>query len=231
MIRLHVFPDPWGINPSPFCLKVETYCRLADMPFRTVNTLPARAPRGKLPFLEDAGERIPDSGQIIDHLKKWHGDPLDRDLDDQQRALGHLIRRTCEESLYFVLVYFRWIDPAGWQAIRPAFFGALPPLIRDAVAWTAGRGVRRALHGQGTGRHDPEGVLALGAADLAALATLLAHRPFAVGDRPSSYDASLYGVLANIIDVPVTTALTAEARRHEVLAAYTARVRGVIGAG
>ncbi len=228
MIRLHVFPDPWGLNPSPFCLKVETYCQLADVPFRTVRTPPVRAPRGKLPFLEDAGERIPDSGEIIAHLKRWHGDPLDRDLDAQQHARGHLIRRTCEESLYFALVYCRWIDPEGWAAIRPVFFGSVPAPLRDIVAWTARRGVRRALHGQGYGRHGAEGVLALGAADLVALATLLAERPFAVGERPSSYDASLYGVLANILDVPVTTALTAEARRHAALGAYTARMRGVL---
>ena len=44
MVRLHVFADPWDINPSPFCLEVATYCRLANNPFVMVPTLPLRAP-------------------------------------------------------------------------------------------------------------------------------------------------------------------------------------------
>ena len=228
LIRLHVFPDPWGLNPSPFCLKAETYCRLAGVPYRRVVTLPVRAPRGKLPFIEDAGMRVADSGVIIEHLKRRFGDPLDGALDDGQRAIGHLIRRTCEESLYFVLLHARWIDAAGWQAIRPAFFGSLPPLLRDAVAWSARRGVRQALYGQGYGRHGAAGLRVLGAADLTALATVLADRPFALGARPTSTDATLYGLLANILDAPVPTSLAEEARHQPVLAAYTARMRSVI---
>ena len=228
MIRLHVFADPWGINPSPFCLKVETYCRLAGIAFEPVVTLPFRAPRGKLPFLEHKSRRIADSGLIIDYLKQVFGDRLDAGLQPEQRAMGHLLRRTCEESLYFVLVQSRWMDKAGWEAIRPAFFGSLPAAVRDAVAAIARRGVKRALHGQGYGRHSPEEVLALGAADLAAIATVVARQGFAVSDRPTSFDATLYGLLANILSVPVETALKAEARRHNSLSAYVGRMRSVL---
>ena len=224
MIRLHVFPDPWGINPSPFCLKVETYCRLAGMPFRTVPTLPIRAPRGKLPFMSDGNTRVPDSGLIIEYLKQRHGDPLDRDLDAGQRATGHLIRRCCEESLYFVLLHSRWIDPAGWHVVKPAFFGSLPPVARDGIAAVARRSTRRALHGQGYGRHAPDEVLALGASDLSAIATTTAAHAFAVGDRPSSYDATLYAFLANILSVPVESRLKEAARQHASLVAYVERM-------
>ena len=123
LMRLHVFPHVWEVNPSPFCLKVETYCRLAGIATGSVPALPFRAPRGKLPFLEDGRERIPDSGLIIEYLKGRFGDPLDGGLNARQAATGHLLRRTCEESLYFVLVYSRWIDPEGWRVARPAFFG------------------------------------------------------------------------------------------------------------
>jgi glutathione S-transferase len=228
LIRLHVFPDPWGINPSPFCLKVETYCRLAGIPFRAVTSLPFRAPRGKLPFIDDGEKRIPDSGLIIEYLKQRHGDPLDRKLDSEQVTKGLLIRRTCEESLYFVLLYSRWIDPVGWNIVRPAFFGSLPVVVRDAAAAVARRGVKRALHGQGYGRHSASEVHAIGAVDLSALAAAIARSVFAVSDRPTSYDATLYGLLANILSVPVETALKSEACRHASLIAYVERMRSEI---
>lgn len=45
MIELHQFAPVWGINPSPFCLKVEIYLRLTGLAFRPVVTVPIRAER------------------------------------------------------------------------------------------------------------------------------------------------------------------------------------------
>jgi glutathione S-transferase len=230
-IRLHLFPDPWGLNPSPFCLKVETYCRLAGIPFEAVRAFPVFAPRGKLPVLSHGAERVPDSHLIIDWLKKRHGDVLDRDLDAGQRALGHLISRVCEESLYFAILYIRWVDLEGWRVVKPALFQTLIPLARDAVAAIARRGVLRALRGQGYGRYGPEEIAAAGAADLSAIATILGTRDFAVADRPTSYDATLYAFLANILLAPLENGLKDVARGHANLVAYVARVRGTLGPG
>jgi glutathione S-transferase len=227
VIRLYVFPTTWDINPSPFCLKAETYCRLAKVPYEAVPTLPFGAPRGKLPYLTDGGERLPDSGHIIEHLKRRLGDPLDGGLDAGQRAVGHLVRRTVEESLYFVLVYARWLDPAGWARMKPVFFGGVPPVVRDVVAALARRGVRRTLHYQGYGRHTPDEIYALGDADVEALAATIRPNGFAVADHPTSYDASLYGVLANIIAAPIETPLAERARRHQALVDYVERVRAL----
>jgi glutathione S-transferase len=226
MIDLHVFPSPWPFNPSPFCLKVETYCRLAGIEFRTVPSLPLRAPRGKLPFLSDGQEKIPDSALIIAYLAQRFGDRLDHGLDAGQHATGHLIRRCCEESLYFAILFSRWIDPHGWTFIKPALFGTLPAPVRDLVAAMARRGVRRALYGQGYGRYAPQEVVATGAADLAALAAAISPGGFAVGAKPTSYDASLYAFLTNIIDAPVATPLQAAAQKYPELTAYLVRMRG-----
>ena len=53
MITLHQFPPAWGLpNASPFCMKVETYLRMCNLPYTTVNVLnPAKGPKGKLPTL------------------------------------------------------------------------------------------------------------------------------------------------------------------------------------
>jgi glutathione S-transferase len=224
LIELHEFPATWGINPSPFCLKVGAYLRLADIPYTPVVALPFRAPRGKLPFIVDNGQRILDSGHIIDHLRQTAKADLDVGLDERQRAIAHLLRRTCEESLYFVLLYSRWIDEAGWPVVRPAFFATLPPGARQLIATVARRGVRKSLHAQGNGRHTPEEIYALGAADLDAISAQLGTREFAVADHPTSVDAVLYAFLLSILHPPVETPLKECALKYSALGAYTARL-------
>ncbi|HYD65286.1 glutathione S-transferase family protein [Azospirillum sp.] len=228
MIVLHQFPRAWGINPSPFCLKVETYLRLAGLPYRAVTSASFRAPKRKLPYIvgdgvED-GRVVADSGFIIDHLRAVHGDPLDRELTAEQRALGHLMRRTCEESLYFAMVYARWIEDAGWRIIEDAFFKRMPAPVRAILPGIVRRSVRRSLHGQGYGRHARDEVFALGVADLDALAVLMKERPFAVANRPSSADATLYAFLVSVMRVPFDDPLTRRARACATFAAYLERM-------
>jgi glutathione S-transferase len=224
MIELHEFPATWGINPSPFCVKIEAHLRLAGIPYTPVAALPFRAPRGKLPFIVDDGQRISDSGHIIEHLRQTAKADLDVGLDERQRSIAHLLRRTCEESLYFVLLFSRWIDEAGWAVVRPAFFATLPPGARQLIAPLARWRVRKSLHAQGYGRHTPKEIYALGAADLDAISAQLGVREFAVADHPTSIDAVLYAFLLSILYPPVETPLKLCALEYAALKAYTARV-------
>jgi glutathione S-transferase len=228
VIELHEFAPAWGINPSPFCIKVEAYLRLAGIPYKPVVTLPFQAPRGKLPFIVDGGRRIADSGHIIDHLRRSAALDLDAGLDERQRALGHLLRRCCEESLYFVLLYARWVDAAGWTVMRPIVSAALPPGLRAPILPIIRRGVRKTLHAQGYGRHTRDEIYALGAADLAAIAAVIAGRDFAVADRPTSFDAVLYAFLASVLRPPIETPLKQAALQHPALAEYVTRIERVL---
>lgn len=46
-----------GRNISPFCLKLEAYCYLENIPFKRQYIVPNKAPRGQLPFMIDKGEK------------------------------------------------------------------------------------------------------------------------------------------------------------------------------
>ena len=74
-IRLFQFPRMFSIpNLSPFCCKLETWLRIAGIPYEVVDTLePRKAPKGKLPFIEDAGLRMGDTSLIIEHLVRTRG--------------------------------------------------------------------------------------------------------------------------------------------------------------
>lgn len=211
-LHLHQFPDFWGRNTSPFCLKLEAWLRLAGVPFEIAPTLlPLRAPKGKLPFVDDGGQRIGDSSRIIEHIKATRGIDPDEHLTTRQRAGSLALQRMLEDHLYFAAAYSRWIDPDGWEAVRAAYFAPFPAPARPLAALTARRRIRRILWLQGTGRHAREEIYAMARADLEATSALLGERPFLMGDHPTTIDAIAYAFLACILLVPVETALKREA--------------------
>ena len=64
----------------------------------------------------------------------------------------------------------------------------------------------------------------LEADDLAALADFLADKPYFLGDRPTTLDATTYGFLANVLLVTLDTPQKAAARTHAKLCQYVARM-------
>lgn len=233
MIRLYQFPPALGLpNASPFCLKLETWLRMAGVPYENVYTLNLRrAPKGKLPWIADGEVQVADSGLVIDYLRRARGDPLDAALTPAQRALALAVQRLLEEHLYWALTYVRWIEAAGWEATREGFFGHLAPPLKWIVPVVARRGVQAQLQGHGMGRHGAEEIAALGCADLTALADLLGDQPFFLGEAPTSLDACAYGFLANILLVDLDTALRRHARSLPQLGAFCERMRTRYWAG
>lgn len=226
MIVLHQFPPAFGLpNASPFCLKLELYLRMADLPYRNHYTGDVhKAPKGKLPWIDDDGTVMADSGLIIDYLKRKHGDPLDAHLDASQRATALAIQRLIEEHLYWAVLYDRWISEPGWALTRPAVFASMPWPLRAIVPHIARRGLRAELNGHGMGRHTPEQIHAFGIADVNALAALLGTQEHFLGARPSSIDAIATAFLANILMVPLETTVKQAAAAHANLVAYTRRM-------
>ncbi|HQR53685.1 MAG TPA: glutathione S-transferase family protein [Burkholderiales bacterium] len=228
LITLFQFEPAFGLpNASPFCMKVETYLRMTGLEYRIAPRASImQAPKGKMPWIEDDGHVVADSGFIIDYLKERYGDPLDARLTPQERAVGLALRRLLEENLYWSgLMYDRWLTTEGWKLTRDAFFGGLPPPLRPLVATVARRGMRKELWGHGMGRHSAEEIQAIGRADLTALADFLGDTPYFMGERPTSLDACAYAFLANLLWAPLETPLQAHAQNYPQLEAYCRRMR------
>jgi len=223
VIKLYQFPPVFGRNISPFTLKLETWLKLAGLPYRVVAIRnPSQGPKGKLPFIEDEdGTFVADSSLIIEHLSRTRGIDLDAGLDPTRRAQALALQRLFEDHLYFIGVWSRWLDPEGWQSFGPAVFHGIPPPVRQLVAAFVRRRVRGELRAQGLGRHSQAELYAMGQADLAAIATLLGDQPFFCGERPSTIDAVAYGFLANLVLVPIETELKRSAEAFPNLVAWT----------
>jgi glutathione S-transferase len=232
MITLHKFvPIPaWDLpDISPFCIKVETYLRMTGRAYVSVVGDSRKAPKGKLPLIDDDGTRVADSSAILSYLESKDG-ALDIGLDAKQRALATAVRSMLEEHLYWIICYFRWKEDAGWRIYRPAFIPLaaslgvprpLAPLMLPAIR----RGMVRALRAQGTGRHTAEEAAQIGARILDAAADLMGDGPFFLGERPSTLDATAYAFLAALLRVPIEGSLLEHARGKANLVSYVDRMK------
>jgi len=223
---VHQLPGAWGLpSISPFCLKLEAYLRLVEIPFESVvDATPFQGPKGKLPWIEHEGKRIGDSGFIIEYLESRFGCDANRGLDAAARATAHALRRLIEENLYWTMVYDRWMVDSNWRSFRPVVLGGVPAPLRAFVGPLARRGVRRQLAGHGIGLHSRDEIHAIGVKDIRALADFLGDKPFFMGDGPSEIDAIAYGFLANILKAPVASPIKQAGLQRAPLVAYADRV-------
>jgi glutathione S-transferase len=202
-IKLFQFPRMFGIpNLSPFCCKLETWLRIARVPYEVVDTYPRKAPKGKLPFIGDAGLRIADTSLIVDHLARTRGIDPDARLGTAQRAVALLVQRTLEEHYAFVVLYTHFIRADGWRHTR-ASFDQVPALVRPLVASMVRRRMRTILWTQGLLRHSDEDIIEAGLRDWRAVLTMMSGGPFFFGDEPTGIDAIVFGTLATTVLTPI----------------------------
>jgi glutathione S-transferase len=227
MIKLYQFNPAWGLpNPSPFCMKVETYLRMASLPYEAINNaVPFKAPKKKLPYIEDGTRLVADSGFILKYLKLTYGDILDENLSDHEKARAHALIRLFEENLYWVVLYYRWIEESIYSETKKVFFGAVPPIMRGLVASRVRKGIRKALYAQGMGRHSRDEIYEIGKADLRAVSMWLRDKPFFMGATATSVDASAYAFLANILLPPLKSPLQDQGVSLPNLWAYCERMK------
>jgi glutathione S-transferase len=227
MIKLYQFAPSWGLpNASSFCLKLETYLRMAELPFKIAPDADLRkAPKGKMPYIEDQGKTIADSNFIIEYLKATYGDRLDAHLSPAESAIALAMRRLMEENLYWVIVYSRWQEPDNWEKMKGWLFADVPPLLRGIIPPMVRKQVLKSLYGHGMGRHDREEIYQIGSTDLTALSNFLGEKPFFLGTQPTTLDATAYGFLATILDIPIESPLKLSAQQLTNLSAYCDRIR------
>jgi glutathione S-transferase len=224
-IKLFQFPRVFATpNVSPFCCKLETWLRIAGIPYEVVDTPdPRKGPKGKVPFIEEDGRRLGDSAVIIDHLKQTRGIDPDARLDDRQRATTLVVQRTVEEHYAFTLLYTHFIRDAGWQHMHVTLQG-VPAVIRPLVLPLVRRHMRKALYMQGTLRHSDDEIMEAARRDWHAILSL-AGEPFFFGADATTVDATLFGALATTLFTPVPSPIRDFLEGQPKVVAYAGLMR------
>lgn len=204
-VKLYQPPRPgWGRIPnmSPFCVKLETYLKAAKIPYTVHGGNPMRAPKGKIPFVVVDGKKMGDSGLIIEELKRLYGDPLDAHLTNDQRAIGHALRRMIEESTYFAFAYRRWANPVSFAYVEALFKPLLPSLAGGFILKKLRKSFLQRMHGQGIAKHSDKEILSLATQDLETLNHFLSGDRFIFGEQLTSFDCCFFAFLIQTLWVP-----------------------------
>jgi glutathione S-transferase len=226
-LRVFTFSADFGLPAGgPFDLKLLAWLNLAGIPYEQVfQDDPRKAPKGKNPWIELDGERIGDTEIIMDLLGKRFGVDLDQDLTAEQRALGHAWRRTFEEHFHQVLEWELFIHPAGAAHMKAGTEAKMPAVVGTLVFNMMRSHFRKQLHARGLARHSPDIIKAKGCADVDALAAFLGNRDYLVADRPTSFDAAVFGLLAPLVYWPMNTPVAQHARSVPSVKAYVDHIK------
>lgn len=209
MIKLYQFPSPGFIpNFSPFCVKLETYLKLAGIPYENVYTMSmGKNPKKLMPYIEVEGKIKGDSSLIIDFLKEQHGDRVDFWLTEEQQAISSAFIALMENRVLPFGLYFRWVDEQGWSQFRDLLFARAPKFIKILIGNKIAKKVKLRMHLQGISRYTIDEMMHIVRADFNAVSSYLGDKEFFFGDKPSLLDIVVFSVFANLACVPIDTRL------------------------
>lgn len=231
MITLHQYPKAFGLSSlSPFCIKIEFFLKIAKLPYDIqVELNPGRGPKGKMPFINDSGSKIPDSSFIIDHLiKKYslHHLAISRpEVEAQALAFKSMI----EDALYFGVLYSRWVDPKGFKVVMTEFKPMFPPMIGRPFLGLIRRNLIKQSKAQGLGRHSASEVYSIAEKQITSLSVLLGESEYFFEDKVTYFDATAYSFLSTILKQPIESPIKKTVLDHRNLCEYVARLDLVMG--
>lgn len=208
MVILQKYIPAWNMaDVSPFCVKVETYLRMVEVPFETRTSDVCEAPKGKLPYIDDNGAIVSDSSDIIRYFEAKLPNALDRDLTPHERALSTAFRGLLDEEAHFYGMVLRWKMDGGWQIYRPAMRKyvstiGVPLLLTPILAAFVRRKIANSCVAQGSGRHTREEVEARLLEVAQASVIQLGEGPYFLGPQPHVIDAIVFSYLSAALDAP-----------------------------
>lgn len=224
MITLHTFGPAFGLpDGSPFVTKAEVLLKMSGQPYQVKPSDVRKAPKGKLPYITDDGQKIADSTLIRFHLEDKYCVDFDAGLTAQQKGVGWALEKMLEDHVYWIVMRERWLDDENFDRGPKHYFAKLPAVVRPVVTTLVRRDVRSRVWGQGLGRHDSAETNRISQRAVDACADILGEEPFLMGDKPCGADATLFafvlGGLCPIFKSDVRTQL----EKHSNLVAYAER--------
>jgi len=197
MITLHGFGPAFGLpEGSPFVMKAEMTLKLAGLPYEKTTRGFNKAPKGKLPYIRDGETVVADSTLIRLYLEKKYGIDLDHALTPRERGIAWAAEKLLEDHLYWIMVYWRWLNKENFERGPKVFFQRAPAIIRPLVEKMVLKRLRGTLHGHGIGRHSEEETTAIASRGIDALSQILGDNRYFMGSKPCAADATVFGFVA-----------------------------------
>lgn len=176
---------------------------------------------GKVPALDVDGRMFIDSTDIAHEIERLFPEPAILPSDPRLRGLSHALEDWADEALYFLGLYFQWVEPRGKPMVRKAF-GSSPLGIGARLFYQ--RRIAAQLRGQGTGRKALDHITADLNREFTSLTTMLAGQPYLLGDKPYLCDFAINAQLVYMSRPPGSAEVL---REYGPLAAYMERMKAL----
>jgi len=195
----------YDLLDSPFCLKARIVLALKHVPYeRVVANLSRRSelrrlnPLAKVPVLVVVGrEALSDSSRIARFVEGEFPRPPLLPKDASSRAYCHLLEEWADESLYFLIGAFKWLNPANRARAYTATSELVPSLLPKRLTMNlVRRGIAKRYRAQGYGAEHLAHLQERMAENLACLSDLLADKPFLLGRFVTLADIAVFAQLA-----------------------------------
>lgn len=164
---------------------------------------------------------VVDSTDIAHEIERLFPEPAVLPTEPHLGGLSHALEDWADEALYFLGLYFQWIEPRGQPLVRKAF-GSTPLGIVARVFYQ--RRIATQLRGQGTGRKSVIQITADLKREFAALSAMLAGQPYLLGDRPYLCDFAVNAQLVYMSRPPGSAEIL---REFAALGAYMERMKAL----
>lgn len=209
---------------SPYVTKTLVQLKMAGVAYAFEGAIPEDGPKGQIPFIEDAGQRLGDSTFIRGHVEAAYGVDLDAGLTPAERATAWAIERMVENQLGWTAAWFQFFDQENFERGPAHWFDWAPEPVRETLKADLLAQVGINLKAVGVGRHAPDEIVQLATRSVWSLAVLLGDKPFMMGDHPTSVDATVFGVLAQILTPYFDSPIRRRAEGFVTLVAYVDRM-------
>jgi glutathione S-transferase len=221
MITVYGFGSYFGLpDGSPFVTKAMLLLKLAGLEYRFARGDVRRAPKGKLPFIDDDGVQVCDSEFIRDHIERKYGFQFDKELNKRQQGMARAVQLMAENHLYWAIVDLRWCNDENFARSTSKFLDHMPAVLRPVIKLVARRQVAAAVRAHGFGRHTQAEKEMLAIRDVQALADLLGQRLYMMGETPTAVDAAVFAQLAALLCPAFESPIRTAAEAHLNLVAY-----------
>lgn len=226
MITLATFGPAFGLpDPSPFVTKAEVLLKMSGLPFTARPTGIRKAPKGKLPYIEDDGQIIADSTFIRLHLEQKYSIDFDRGLTPALKGAAWATEKMLEDQFYWVIINERWLNDANFAKGPAMFFSSIPAPIRPIIVRMVRRGLRKTVHGHGIGRHTDREIQELGERAVTAVANQLSSNEYLTGSHPCGADATVYAFMSGALCTHFDSRIQTFVAQHSNVVSYCKRMR------
>ncbi|RYE91615.1 MAG: hypothetical protein EOO75_08490 [Myxococcales bacterium] len=213
---------------SPFCLKAHRALRLAGLSYERRHssnpaTFRAHNPTGQVPVLLVDGRAVADSTSIMARIECLSGGSLLGGLDARGQAEAWLWEELADTALNGFVVAARWADERSWPAVKQAYFGAMPSLVRAIVPGLLRRRVVRGLVARDVWRAGPAACWARFETLLDQLEGRSPAAGFWLGSSVTLADVALFGQL-HALRMPLTPWQRGQIEARRRLSAWLDRV-------